>query len=350
MKQLSDFIPDVSPREREQLDKQLKDGESLRWAARPRPSLRSCVQREIFVFSLLWVAAMFMITSAMLGCLPESMQPTEAIAQLREGAWMLVLFWLIGLSLLFSPYYTRWKRSRRLCLLTNERALVLEHDIFGWRCYAWELDPYLLLMRSPADRSLYFSQQVHIHPNFICEGFENLPDAREAEQHIFSTLAERGAKGRLPEPTGKTVEDFLPDLNEREKQELALMLFPDEKNSILWAGRSLSGLVLGGWKDILHILTGDHHLWPQLYVLTWRRALMLQPQYKNLPWKYCAYPVQPDMVVKRRQREQGRGDIIFEAPRGENGALYKGFMNLADMLLVERDVERAVAAWRLMNR
>ncbi len=336
MASLEDWVSHVTPQEREGVDSILRPTEYLCWAVRPQPRLRDCVRWDLFLFGLVWTAFVILGLLSWLDLVPISHDAVEIEDFVALGA-----FALVGLAILSAPLFQRRRIRRSLYLLTQRRAIILEPRWRGWRHYLWALNKRLLLRRSlEADGSgnLWFLREYYADGQNHRNGFLGLPDLAQAERRIATILSERQQSrgGESPAPaTSKQVDDFLPDLSPAERDELNRALFADERGNIVWATRSLRGVVLGGVRDLMHIFTGDHHVFAQLYILTPRRALLLQPSLGGR-WTTRAYPVHRDMVLSVRARQQGRGDLILEEDRGKNTTIYRGFMNLPNLAEAQR--------------
>ncbi len=350
MPALDDWISAPSPREREAVEASLRKSEQLRWVVRPQPRLRDCVRWDLWLFGLLWTTLVTIGVLVSTRMLPDAFIPADQKLADWSDAPFFAAFLLVGLLLLCWPLVTLHRTRRSLYLLTQRRAIILEPALRGWRRYYWPLNDRLLLLRQVApdgSGNLRFSRVYHYDANRSRDGYIGLPDVSTAESRIDSIVAERRSRQGVASEAasasaGKRVEDFISNLSPREREEVERALFRDEHEHIIWADRSLSGVVLGGWQDFMHLFTGDHHLVPQLYVLTERRALLLQPRIVG-PWKTRAYPIHTRMVISRKLRQQGRGDLVFEEETKKNSTQERGFMNLRDLAAAEQAIKRVIA-------
>ncbi len=352
MPTLSDYLTNTTPREREALEQVLRPGEQLRWAIRPQPRLRDSVRAQagLFFFSLLWLGILVLTL-------------IQGMDEINDWDDIVVLsvFLLIGVGMFSVPFVKHARIRRSFYVLTARRALVLEPRLRYWEHYSWALHDRLLLRRElkpGGGGNLLFSREAYGRGQHCCSGLPGLPNLADAEERILAAVAAREQArrpGQEPAETtcpARAVEDILPSLTAHEKAVLERELFPDERGRILWAARSQRGLVSGGLQDLRspiafleRLSTLDFHTTPHIYVLTPRRALILEPQFPG-GWRPRAYPLHRDLVIERRAGKQGRGDLIFEELVTRTEHKLCGFMNLPNLVEAEAALECALAARR----
>ncbi len=194
MDSIRDAVSDVTPRERAELDKVLREGEYVRWAVRPQVhcGVREGVKRGASgLFSLVLMAlalALFMLLGA--HCSEWSLPVLTLM--LLSG----VSFLAAGISLAVAPFLRTGRHRRTLCVLTNHRALVQEPErwcAWKWNHLAFPLHEHMLrsrVCRPGGGGDLLFEGE---------KGFVHLPDLQEAQRelnaaiHALQDAAERRA-------------------------------------------------------------------------------------------------------------------------------------------------------------
>ncbi len=83
-----------------------------------------------------------------------------------------------------------------------------------------------------------------------------------------------------------------------------------------------------------------------VYAVTDRRALIIRK--KLIGWDTRAYPLSPELVIERHQRDGGSGDLLFEEEvhyhSEGNSSRWYGFFNLPDLSRAEAELEAALQA------
>ncbi len=199
MASVADFVSDVSPREREELDKVLCPGENVRWATRPltQRGVEEWVD-YIFMeaFALPWLGMTLYIAWRML---------TSPCAGYNEtlgfflssclAVLVLLLFFAMGLFIALTPLRRLRRRQRTLYVLTNHRALVSEPTYWSWSVEAYPLHEHMLrrcVSRSHGRGDIIFkSERFRLNPQELPEyGFVFLPNLEEATHALEAALAD----------------------------------------------------------------------------------------------------------------------------------------------------------------
>jgi hypothetical protein len=95
---------------RTQIDRELCDGESLRWWTRPDPKRSARRARSLVILAIPWIAS------------------SIAFFLFWEGAWHGYLFaamsLLVGIAMFATPFWLMRRASRLMYMITNQRAIV----------------------------------------------------------------------------------------------------------------------------------------------------------------------------------------------------------------------------------
>ncbi|MEM8932517.1 MAG: hypothetical protein AAGE94_15145 [Acidobacteriota bacterium] len=116
------MIPhDLSPEWRVLIERELETGEHLDWVDRPIPRYFTARSTSLFLFAIPWTGfSLFWIAGAAGFEMPD----------FSRGAAFFPLFGLpfvlVGLAMLGSPLWTRYKSGRTLYVITDRRAIVFE--------------------------------------------------------------------------------------------------------------------------------------------------------------------------------------------------------------------------------
>ncbi len=200
MAHVSDFVNDVSAREREVVENALMEGENIRWATRPNPRLWCAESILMFVSAIPGLVFMCFWTHGVLG-FPET---TEELLKNLNNPMTLpfllfsLIFWAVDIYFLAFPWLRRAGLRRSLCVLTTHRALVLECGLFSRSVRPFALaEDMVLESRSYAhgQGDLIFALEHRAgskgHTRTIRHGFRELPNLQEAEQKLAEAIAER---------------------------------------------------------------------------------------------------------------------------------------------------------------
>ncbi len=83
-----------------------------------------------------------------------------------------------------------------------------------------------------------------------------------------------------------------------------------------------------------------------IYALTDRRVLIIEPGLFS--WKTRAFALVPELIMERKLRKEGRGDLIFGTDvhygRNSRREVPVGFINLPDLRLAEQKIDEALDA------
>ncbi len=373
MSSISDFVSLGSAAERAALERALPQGEAgaVLWAARPVPRLSACA-----IPALLPFAAGFLLF-AFFWTLDRGFEPGKGA--LSHPAWSVfftAFFWAVGLGLLLHPFAIRRRLRRSLYLLTEKRALIIEPALFGWRHYSWRLNRKLLLARQErADGSgdLLFSEERSANGYTSRDGWRSIPDLGRAEEGLAAALGVQPVDGAA---------EGAPDEVRR-----ALLIGESPRwvarpcPCCEWSGNTrtligglpflavavfLTALLAGEFAEkgfeprlLLHVLIAliaygggiyccgkplrrKWQLARTTYVLTDRRALILAPRHPR------AYLLKRGLVLRREQRADGGGSLIFEEEYRTKPPehICHGFLHLSDLQSAEEALEGALAASR----
>ncbi len=196
MPHVSDFVNDTTPREREEVEKALAAGETLRWATRPQPQLWNAESLLMFLSAFPGLVFACYWTHGALG-FPDCLQEVDLAAPMLLPALLFSLpVWATVLYFLTFP----WRRSRRLkrslYLLTNSSALLLEPTLFSWKMRAYRLAENMVLerrSRAGGGGDLIFELERRAgaknHTRTIRHGFMALADLPEAERRLAEAIA-----------------------------------------------------------------------------------------------------------------------------------------------------------------
>ncbi len=184
----SDFVNDIHPQEQEQLARELREGETLRWAARP--------QGNFWEFGSASDLFCGLIASLVLGWMTA-----RIVAEFCDLLWlplgMVLPFWCLVLWHTSAPWRRLWRLRRTLYIITNRRALVTEPGVLmQWRVQSWPLREHMVLQRrayGAGHGQLVFSHET-VYPMFGRayadeRGFLCLADLSRAENELQQAIA-----------------------------------------------------------------------------------------------------------------------------------------------------------------
>ncbi len=200
MANVTDFVNDVMPRERAELEKALLGDETVRWAVRPLPQLwcaesillcTTCL--PILIFEAVWIGGVMGF--------PESMEAAQA-SLADPSTWPFLLFSIpfLFMAAFFATY--PWRRVRKLrrtlYVITNRRALVSEPGLFSWTMRPFALEPDMVLerrARAEGKGDLVFAIEYHRSSkggtHTVRHGFKSLADLQLAERKLDEAIAAR---------------------------------------------------------------------------------------------------------------------------------------------------------------
>ena len=204
---LSDYINDLNPQERDELERVLEQGERIRWASRPVPKFWQGEYAFLLLFALGWLGAIAFATYDALGK-PASL---EALADLPLEQLPFVLFllpfWFIGFLVLSLPWVHLWSQKQTLYLITNRRALVQERRPRSWNTRSFVLEEDMLLSRVSRPHGggdLLFANGRSLGGSRgnppRDDGFKNLANLQEAQQQLMAAIADFQALRRSGAP------------------------------------------------------------------------------------------------------------------------------------------------------
>ncbi len=99
------------------VDKELQEGETIRWIAQPIAWKRFLSISPIWAFALPWNAVL-------IHTIPMLFQQEDEVG--RMGILMIPLFILIGLLLFFAPFFVYYLARNTAYLITNKRVITFE--------------------------------------------------------------------------------------------------------------------------------------------------------------------------------------------------------------------------------
>ncbi len=193
MASVGDFVKDVTPAERAELDAALRMGEMVRWATRPlvKRGVKEVADYVLMeAFAIIWLSfplsAGFRMLTASGGGYNETLG--EFLSALL-AVCILLLFIAIGLFIALTPWRRRRRRQRTLYVLTKHRALVLTPGYFSWKVYAFPLWEHVLrssIVRPRGGGDLIFTDQLPHGPSYdaYAHGFTYLPNLQEARREL----------------------------------------------------------------------------------------------------------------------------------------------------------------------
>ncbi len=202
MPHVSDFVNDLSHREREELDKTLLHGEQVRWATRPQPQLWCFESLLMFVSSIPGLIFLGIWTHGALG-FPDTLEEVTLSNSMTLPALLISIpLWATILYFITFPWRRQSKLAHSLYLLTNRRALVLEPALFSrTKTHPYQLTDNMVLERhahSGGRGDLIFAIERHRSSKGGTRtyryGFKDLPNLERAEHELTSALAARHAQ------------------------------------------------------------------------------------------------------------------------------------------------------------
>ncbi len=209
---LNECVGDVSLRELREVQCELRPGERLRWATRPRPRAWSTTSGSIAGLGLI-ILTVSIGSSYRTLTDPQRLAEMELWPDLGSQAVSFIVSespeYLVGIYLLFSPLRYRRQLQRALYLITNKRALVFAPPIYpapGIVVFDWRLRRGMDIVReegrTPDLGNLLFEDYEangpageFIAPSFR-HGFIRLGNMRRAEQELRNALDARSLRRR----------------------------------------------------------------------------------------------------------------------------------------------------------
>ncbi len=190
MASVGDFVNDVTPRERAELEKALRIGESVCWATRPllKRGVKEVLDYILLeLFALCWLAFFAWFSCGFL----FGLERVTCSALL--GLFALLLFLALGIFLASAPWRRRYRRAHTLYVVTNHRALISTPGYFSWTLHAfplWEHVVRFSIARPAGGGDLIFTDD-HPHKgaydNFE-HGFTFLPDLQLAHRELNAAI------------------------------------------------------------------------------------------------------------------------------------------------------------------
>ncbi len=198
MASVSDFVSDVTPREREELNQILREGEQLRWVVRP---LVKRGAEELFDYLVIESFALpftAIFLYAAYGLMTSTGRGNAFLGPVLSA--LIVVFFVggalaVGVFMVLTPWRRRQRRRRTLYVLTNHRATVSEPGYLGaWNTETWPLHEHMLHARicrpGGAGDLIFKVEPSQTGSGELYEyGFRFLPDLQRAHRELNEAVA-----------------------------------------------------------------------------------------------------------------------------------------------------------------
>ncbi len=194
---ISDFVNELTPREREHVNRALWSGEQVRWATRPQLHLWNNSSLTQFVLGVIWTSictfAFFEMQEQQGVMTPEG----DSAGLGNHLLFSFLPFWCVGLWLLSSPWRQRHRLRETLYIITSRRAIVSEAHLFSWNMQSWKLAKNMVRSRdelSGGRGCLFFCEGEGEHTRG--GGFLYLADLARAEKELRRALEAKKGRSR----------------------------------------------------------------------------------------------------------------------------------------------------------